>query len=120
MTADFARRFAEEWIAAWNAHDLPRILSHYADDFQMSSPYIAEWLAEPTGTLDGKAAIGAYWTRGLAKLPNLHFTLEHTLAGPRSLTLVYTNAATGRRAAEVLFFNDALTEVTRAVAHYEI
>src|ERR1700723_3107179 len=37
MTSELALRFAE-WIAAWNAHDLPRILSHYADDFEMSSP----------------------------------------------------------------------------------
>jgi hypothetical protein len=24
----FAERFAAEWLAAWNAHDLPRILAH--------------------------------------------------------------------------------------------
>jgi ketosteroid isomerase-like protein len=38
MTAEFAAQFAEEWIAAWNSHDLDRILSHYADDFEMASP----------------------------------------------------------------------------------
>jgi hypothetical protein len=38
ISRDFAERFAEEWIAAWNAHDLPRILSHYEDDFEMPSP----------------------------------------------------------------------------------
>jgi ketosteroid isomerase-like protein len=32
VTREFADPFAEEWIAAWNAHDLPRILSHYEDD----------------------------------------------------------------------------------------
>lgn len=40
LIKDFADHFAIEWIASWNAHDLPRILSHYADDFEMSSPYI--------------------------------------------------------------------------------
>jgi hypothetical protein len=32
ITRDFAERFAEEWVAAWNAHDLVRILAHYEDD----------------------------------------------------------------------------------------
>ena len=27
----FAEHFANDWIAAWNAHDLDRVLSHYAD-----------------------------------------------------------------------------------------
>jgi hypothetical protein len=25
-----AKRFADEWYADWNAHDLERILGHYA------------------------------------------------------------------------------------------
>ena len=29
-----ARTFAEEWVAAWNAHDLERILAHYSDEFK--------------------------------------------------------------------------------------
>jgi hypothetical protein len=32
MTHADALAFAEVWVAAWNAHDLGRILSHYADD----------------------------------------------------------------------------------------
>ena len=36
----FANQFATEWIAAWNAHDLDRVLSHYEDDFEMSSPIV--------------------------------------------------------------------------------
>ncbi|HEX5049396.1 MAG TPA: nuclear transport factor 2 family protein, partial [Gammaproteobacteria bacterium] len=40
ITQDFAQTFAHEWIDAWNSHDLDRILSHYADDFVMSSPRI--------------------------------------------------------------------------------
>ena len=38
LTKEFARRFAEDWIASWNSHDLARILSHYTEDFEMSSP----------------------------------------------------------------------------------
>jgi hypothetical protein len=33
--------FAAEWIAAWNAHDLDRILSHYAADAVVRTPVAA-------------------------------------------------------------------------------
>ncbi len=32
MTRGEARSFAEDWIAAWNAHDVGRVLAHYADE----------------------------------------------------------------------------------------
>ena len=40
IDTEFAARFAEEWIAAWNSHDLACVLSHYTEDFVMNSPYI--------------------------------------------------------------------------------
>jgi len=35
LTVDFVSH-AQEWIAAWNAHDLERILAHYADDVELT------------------------------------------------------------------------------------
>jgi len=75
MDADFAHRFADEWIAAWNSHDLDRILAHYEDDFEMSSPVIRIVAGEPSGKLRGKTAVGAYWSRALQRSPDLHFEL---------------------------------------------
>ena len=49
---NWARRFAEEWIAAWNAHDLERILPHYSDDFEMHSPLIVERMGVPVASSD--------------------------------------------------------------------
>jgi len=54
----FAEHFATDWIASWNAHDLDRILSHYTDDFEMSSPVIIKVADESSGTLKGKEAVG--------------------------------------------------------------
>jgi len=34
---EFAREFGAHWIEAWNRHDLEQVLSHYRDDFDMSS-----------------------------------------------------------------------------------
>jgi len=115
LTKDFAARFAAEWIAAWNAHDLPRILSHYADDFTMSSPVIIQITGEPSGRLVGKDAVGAYWRTALERIPDLHFELVTTLVGVDSVTLYYE----GPRglSAEVFHF-DSDGKVIHALAHY--
>jgi hypothetical protein len=84
----FADRFSAEWIAAWNSHDLDRVLSHYADDFEMSSPIIAQIAGEPSGKLKGKKAVGAYWSSGLKLIPDLHFELVSTLVGAGSITFI--------------------------------
>ena len=112
----WAREFAQEWVAAWNAHDLARILSHYSDDFEMSSPYIVERMQQPSGKLTGKERVGAYWQKGLEAQPPLKFELIDLLVGVETITLYYRSV--GRRmACEVLFFN-AERAVVRGIAHY--
>jgi hypothetical protein len=118
MDSTFAEHFATEWIAAWNAHDLDRVMSHYANDFEMSSPYIIALAGEASGTLRGKAAVEAYWRKALGLVPDLHFDLVSVLAGANSITLYYKGAR-GRLVAEVLHF-DAEQKVSRAFAHYDI
>jgi hypothetical protein len=112
----WAQRFAEEWIEAWNAHDLPRILSHYADDFEMASPFIVERMQVAEGILRGKAAIIPYWQKGLDASPPLHFDLIAVFVGVNSLVLHYRRA-TGTLAAETLIFN-AQGLVVQGIAHY--
>lgn len=114
---DFARRFAQEWIEAWNAHDLERILAHYADDFEMASPVIAQVAGEPSGVLRGKANVAAYWRKALAQRPDLHFTLERVLIGAQSVAIAYL----GHRGASVeTFWFGADGKVVRAAAHYQL
>ena len=116
ITEEFAARFAADWIDAWNAHDLERILAHYAADFEMTSPVIVQLMNEPSAKLKGKEAIRSYWAKALARNSALSFELLHVLAGAASVTLVYR----GHRGltAEVLWF-DAQGKVERAAAHYE-
>jgi hypothetical protein len=118
MEKEFAERFATEWIESWNAHDVDHVLSHYAEDFEMSSPVIIQVAGEPSGTLKGKAAVGAYWRRALDLVPDLQFELLSVLAGVSSITLYYKGAR-GRLAAEVFHFGPD-QKVTRAFAHYAV
>ncbi len=115
LDKSFAENFAAEWIAAWNAHDLERVLSHYSDDFEMSSPYIAQIANEASGKLKGKKSVGSYWAKALEIFPEIHFDLVTTLLGANSITLYYKN----RRglAAEVFIFGPD-KKVVEAFAHY--
>jgi hypothetical protein len=118
MDKAFAEQFAADWIDSWNSHDLERVLSHYADDFEMSSPVIKQLVGEPSGMLRGKAAVRAYWRKALEFIPDLHFELISVLAGVTSITLYYKGAH-DRLAAEVLHFG-ADHRVTKAFAHYDV
>lgn len=116
ITQSFAEKFADEWIQAWNAHDLEAILEHYADTFEMSSPFICQIMGEATGTLVGKSRVRDYWATALAMMPDLRFDLKAVFCGASSVALHYLNH-TGRASVEVFFFNaDGL--VSRAAAHY--
>ena len=113
----FAEAVADEWIAAWNAHDVERVLSHYADDIEMASPYARLIAGEESGVLRGKDVLRAYWTAALLRLPNLHFTLRDVFLSSYSVAIYY-EAAEGKRAVECLHFGPEGL-VTRAAAHYD-
>lgn len=110
-----AEHFARDWIEAWNSHDLERILSHYSDDFVMSSPRIAVVAGEPSGVLRGKVAIGAYWKKALELAPELRFELIATFVGADCVVIHYQGVR--GPAAEVFFFDDE-GKVVRSAASY--
>ena len=111
-----AERFAKDWVAAWNSHDLDRILGHYTDDFEMSSPRIVQFMGEPSGKLKGKKAVGAYWQRALKLRPDLSFRLLDVFAGVDSVCIRYKSLG-GQPAVEFFEFDGDL-KVRRATAHY--
>jgi len=116
MDKEFASQFAREWIEAWNSHDLDKIMAHYAEDFEMSSPVIRQLMNIDSGTIKGKIEVRAYWEKALAKIPDLHFELVDAYSGVNSVVIQYK----GHRglSAEVFFFNSE-GKVERAFAHYE-
>ncbi|WP_347987023.1 nuclear transport factor 2 family protein [Methylomonas sp. AM2-LC] len=113
----FADYFASEWVAAWNAHNLDRILAHYSDDFEMTSPIINKLTGVASGTLSGKTAVAAYWAKALTLYPGLHFELINTLIGVNSICIYYQGVS--GFAAEVFYFNTA-GKVVKACAHYRV
>ncbi len=116
ITDAFAQHFAQEWVDAWNAHDLDRILSHYDDAFVMHSPMIVRIAGEPSGCLRGKNAVRAYWAKALQLIPELRFEFISALAGVDGVAIHY-RGANGRGAVEVFHFG-ADHRVREAFAHY--
>lgn len=88
--ADIAA-LGREWIAAWNSHDLERVLALYTDDAEMTSDKIQALGFEASGTLRGKDRLRAYWGKALAMLPNLRFDLIDTYVSPNSVVVFYRN-----------------------------
>ena len=116
MTKEEIKNLANHWVAAWNAHDLDLIMSHYEDAIELTSPLAAQLFGTPDGKMMGKANLRAYFQRGLEAYPELHFHLEDVLCGLNSVVLYYKNQK-GTHTGEFLELS-ATGKVARVVAHY--
>jgi hypothetical protein len=117
LQASFAREFAQDWVDAWNSHDLERILTHYDDEVLLVSP-VALKLLSGDGTVRGRAALRDYFRRGLETFPDLRFDLIDTLWGTETIVLYYINNVRGSKTAEVMLLNPA-GKIRRVWANYD-
>lgn len=114
LTKDDAWALAKDWIAAWNSHDLDRIMHHYADEVELNSPVAAQLLGN--SNVRGKTELRAYFQRGLEAYPDLRFELESVLWGTGSVVLYYKNQS-ATYSAEFMQLSET-GKVVRVVAHY--
>ncbi len=115
---EWAREFAKDWIEAWNSHDLDRILSHYSDDVEVSSPLVVERLDRPDGVVRGKDSLREYWSPSMSMEPPLVFELLDVLVGLNQLTLYYRSA--GRRVVAETLSIDASGKATRGFVQWSV
>jgi len=106
LQPSFARQLTNDWVDAWNSHDLERILSHYDDGVVLISP-VALKLLNGDGTVRGKAALRKYFSRGLDAFPDLRFDLIDVLWGTETIVIYYFNNVRGSKTAEVILMNSA-------------
>jgi hypothetical protein len=116
LSESTARQFADDWVSAWNSHDLDAILSHYAPEVVLTSPVAARLLNDPSGVVSGKSALRSYFARGLEAYPNLAFELLDVMWGQSSVVLYYKNQ-NGTKSGEFMEL-DASLKVIRVVANY--
>jgi hypothetical protein len=97
-------RYAEQWVRAWNAHDIEAVLDHFADDVVFTSPVAVRVVPESGGVVRGKAALRDYWAAALKTLPQLHFDVVGVYRGESTLVINYRNHR-GDLVNEVLTFD---------------
>lgn len=86
-----ALAFSEQWVAAWNAHDVESVLNHFHEDVLFTSPVAAELLPETAGLVRGKGALRRYWTHALQRVPDLRFVVEGVYQGTDTVVIAYRN-----------------------------
>lgn len=102
-----AANFADQWVEAWNAHDVESVLQHFDDDVVFTSPVAATLLPQTAGVIRGKPALRDYWTQALEHIANLRFAVEGVYEGIDTIVIAYRNQD-GGRVSEVLRFGDGL------------
>ena len=83
-------RLGEEWIAAWNSHDLEAIMALYAPGVIFQTPTAISSLAIPDGRISGADTLRRHFRRGLERRPDLHFYLQRVYTGVRSIAITYS------------------------------
>jgi ketosteroid isomerase-like protein len=111
-TADYVKR----WVAAFESKDLDRVLAFYSNDVIFHSPLIARLSHDPSGTVQGRAALRAYVKKGFEVFDHIKFTVLDVLRGVDSIAIHY-KGITGTRVVEVLFF-DKDGVVRESYVHY--
>ena len=89
LSTSQANDLFQDWIAAWNSHDLDRILSHYGEDIVFSSPFAVALVGAEDGVVRGLPALREYFDRGLEAYPDLRFEPIGALPGAASIAMHY-------------------------------
>ncbi|GAB3011661.1 nuclear transport factor 2 family protein [Spirosoma pulveris] len=116
MNQEQAHKFADQWISAFNSHDLHTILEHYADELAFYSPFIPLLKFNESGCITSKDDLERYFQLGLGTYPNLHFILHNVFVGVDTLAIYYTSV-NDRLACEVFRLNEQHKAVT-VFCHY--
>jgi ketosteroid isomerase-like protein len=95
--------FSEQWVAAWNDHDVESVLKHFHDDVVFTSPVAADLFPDSAGLVRGKPALRRYWTEALRRVPDLRFVVEDVYRGIDTIVIAYRNQD-DRLVSEVLRF----------------
>ena len=109
--------FANEWLEAWNRHDVNLIVKHYDDSIEFCSPVVQKVLEIEDGVVRGIEDLRGYFSKQLAKFPTLQFQLLDVFASPQTVVLYY-KINRGLLAAEVMHLNGEM-KATKVYANYD-
>lgn len=80
---------AREWLDAFNARDLERLLALYDEEAVHTSPKLRAQRPETLGEIRGKPALRAWWSEAMTRLPGLHYEGKHLSASDSRVVMEY-------------------------------
>ena len=107
---------AHQWFDAFNAHDLEKLLSLYADDAQHYSPKLKLRQPETRGLIRGKDALRTWWRDSFERLPTLRYEPTRFIVDEERVFMEYTRYVNGEEpmtVGEVLEIKDGLIVASR-------
>ena len=116
LTEQWSYQFAENWLNAWNECDLESVLSHYADDVVLITPFINKILGHQKGFVLNKLDLAKYCTKLFNDFPNLKFKLIALAVGVECITMHLSNSEFDLFADVVNFDSD--WKITESTAYY--
>ena len=105
-----------QWFAAFNAHDLEKLLSLYADDAQHNSPKLKLRQPETRGLITSKDALREWWQDSFERLPTLRYEPTKFIADEERVFMEYTRYVDGEEpmtVGEVLEIKNGLIVASR-------
>lgn len=98
----FPDRWTDQWVGAWNSHNLEELLALYSDDVELRSPMAR--LYANSGIIISKARLRDYWSEVIIRVPRLTFEKVAVYGGHESLSLHYIDNLR-RNCIETFIFN---------------
>ena len=116
MQGNNNQAIATAWFAAFNEHDLEKLLSLYDDAAQHFSPKLKIRRPETNGMVTGKAALRTWWRDAFDRLPTLGYHPTSFTANEDRVFMEYIRKVNGEPdmlVAEVLEIKNGLIVASR-------
>lgn len=105
MEPSAIEHIAIQWFEAFNAKQLDKLLSLYAEDAEHFSPKLKARQPETNGIVKGHDAMRAWWQDAFDRLPTLNYKVATLTANGDRVFMEYTRTVQGEddmNVAEVL------------------
>ena len=119
MSAALCKQIANNWMDAFNEHDIEKLLCLYDENALHFSPKLLERKPETLGLIKGKKALRDWWTDAFNRLPTLKYSLTNFIAESDCIFMEYRRSVANEKdlnVGEVLEIRNGLI-VTSRVYH---
>jgi hypothetical protein len=107
---------AIQWFAAFNEHNLEKLLALYHSEAVHYSPKLKVRQPETKGMVSGKEALRSWWADAFQRLPTLHYTVTTLTANTDRVFMEYIRRVDNEPdmlVAEVLEIKEGLIVASR-------